>query len=647
MCGIAGIVKLNLAERVETSRLTRMRDVQRHRGPDGSGLWIDGGVGLAHRRLAIVDVAGGHQPMTNENETLCIVFNGEIYNHPQLRRELEARGHHYRTRSDTETILHLYEIYGEGCLERLQGMFAFALWDRTRERLLLARDRLGIKPLYYACTDRELLFASEIKGVLAAEAFRPEFNQAVLPELLASRFVAGEQTCFRRVRKLLPGRSLTWSRAEGFRERRYWHPPVQNDGSAAGMEERAHLVRAKLESVVRSHLMSDVPVGLFLSGGLDSTALAALMAPAVQHPLHAFSVGFAEAEANELPYARMAAQAAGAVYHEVLVSPQEFFQALPRLVWHEDEPIAFHSSVPLYFVSRLAQQHVKVVLSGEGADELFLGYDYRYRVTALNEQLGRWYWRAMPAAGQRGVAQMLASLPRPLRRYAERSFLAFPPGPRGIFFDNFSVFPTALQRGLLRDKSLLAAHDPHAEGLRYWDEHQEGSLERMSYVDLQTHLVELLMKQDQMSMAASVESRVPYLDHELVDLVGAMPGRFRLDGWRTKAVLREAVRPLIPEAILTRRKMGFPVPLGQWLQGPYWPVVEDLVLGPRALGRGLFHPAYVKRMAEEHRRGVRTHTDRLWLLMNLEMWHRLFLDGEDPISVSYGSMAAVGATNPL
>jgi asparagine synthase (glutamine-hydrolysing) len=246
----------------------------------------------------------------------------------------------------------------------------------------------------------------------------------------------------------------------------------------------------------------------------------------------------------------------------------------------------------------------------------------------------------MPAAGQRGVAQMLASLPRPLRRYAERSFLAFPPGPRGIFFDNFSVFPTALQRGLLRDKSLLAAHDPHGEGLRYWDEHQEGSLERMSYVDLQTHLVELLMKQDQMSMAASVESRVPYLDHELVELVGAMPGRFRLDGWRTKAVLREAVRTVIPDEILSRRKMGFPVPLGRWLQGPFWPVVEDLVLGPRAQARGLFQPAAVKQLAEEHRRGLRLHTDRLWLLMNLELWHRLFLDGEDPVTASYGAFAA-------
>jgi asparagine synthase (glutamine-hydrolysing) len=642
MCGIAGIVKVSLSDRAEEARLIRMRDVQRHRGPDGAGLWSEGPVGLAHRRLAIMDVAGGHQPMANEDESVWIVFNGEIYNHPQLRPELESRGHHYRTRSDTETILHLYEEEGERCVERLRGMFAFAIWDRAQGRLLLARDRLGIKPLYYACTDQELLFASEIKGILAAEAFQPEFNDAILPEFLASRFVAGEETFFRRVRKLLPGHTLSWSAAEGFRERRYWHPPLRNDRSTAGLQERGHEVHAKLESAVRSHLMSDVPVGLFLSGGLDSTALAALMAQTAQRSVHAFSVGFSEVEANELPYARLAARSVGAEYHEVLVSPQEFFQALPRLVWHEDEPIAFNSSVPLYFVSKLAQQHVKVVLTGEGADELFLGYDYRYRVTAVNERLGRLYWGATPKAIRRGVVRMLEGLPSALRRYAERSFLAYPPGPRGIFFDNFSVFPTSLQRHLIQGKGSLISRDPHADGLRYWNEHQEGLLERMSYVDLQTHLVELLMKQDQMSMAASIESRVPYLDHELVDLVGAMPGRFRLRGWETKAVLRHAVRQVIPNEILTRPKMGFPVPLGRWLQGPYWTMVKDLVLGPRTLARNFFKPSVLTRLVEEHRTGRRVHTDRLWLLMNLEIWQRVFIDGEDPVT-AFSALAAASA----
>src|SRR5712692_369967 len=345
MCGIAGIVKLNPLERVNEARLKRMRDALRHRGPDGAGLWIDGPVGLGHRRLAIVDVAGGHQPMANEDQTVWIVFNGEIYNHAALRPELEARGHRYRTRSDTETILHLYEEEGERCAERLQGMFAFAIWDRTRGRLLLARDRLGIKPLYFACTDRELLFASEIKAILAAGSIRPEFNEAILPEFLATRFVAGEETFFRGIRKLLPGRTLSWSLAEGLHERRYWQLPIGTDGAETPLRERASELRNRLAVSVRSHLMSDVPLGLFLSGGLDSSGLAALMAPMVSDRIRTFSVGFDDSGSNELPFARLAVRAVGAQHHEVVLSPDDFFGSLPRLVWHEDEPIAFPSSI--------------------------------------------------------------------------------------------------------------------------------------------------------------------------------------------------------------------------------------------------------------------------------------------------------------
>jgi asparagine synthase (glutamine-hydrolysing) len=632
MCGIAGIVKLNPLESVNEARLKRMRDALRHRGPDGAGLWIDGPVGLGHRRLAIVDLAGGHQPMANEDETVWIVFNGEIYNHAELRPELEARAHRYRTRSDTETILHLYEEGGERCVERLQGMFAFAIWDRTRGRLLLARDRLGIKPLYFACTDKELLFASEIKAILAAGPIKPEFNEAILPEFLATRFVAGEETFFRGIRKLLPGRTLSWSLAEGFRERRYWRLPIETDCTETPLRERASELRNRLEVSVRSHLMSDVPLGLFLSGGLDSSGLAALMAPMVKEPIRTFSVGFSEPEANELSYARLVARSVGAEHREVVVSPEEFFDTLPRLIWHEDEPIAFTSSVPLYFVSRLAQEHVKVVLTGEGADELFLGYPW-YRVSAWNEWLGRPYWHLVPRTLREKVSRVIQGLPKPVRRYAERSFLALNPGPRGLFYENFAVFSEARQRELIRDKGTLTARDPYAEELRCFDEHPGGILERMSHADLQTYLVELLMKQDQMSMAASIESRVPYLDHELVEHVTSIPGQFKLRGWQTKVVLREALRDLVPREILTRRKMGFPVPMGRWLGGPFWPVVQEFVLGPRALARGLFKPDELRRLAEEHRQGACAHGDRLWLLINLELWQRIFLDGEDVAAI--------------
>jgi len=378
--------------------------------------------------------------------------------------------------------------------------------------------------------------------------------------------------------------------------------------------------------------MSDVPLGLFLSGGIDSSGLAALMAPMVAAPIRTFAVGFDDPEANELAYARLAARSVGAEHREVVVSPSEFFDALPNLVWHEDEPIAFPSSVALYFVSRLAREHVKVVLTGEGADELFLGYN-RYRVTAWNERLGRPYWALVPPPPRKKVRELIQRLPTSLRRYAGRTFLALEPGSRSLFYENFAAFPLALQAELLANPGLLGGRDPYAEGLRCYEDGAGGTLEQMSHADLQTYLVELLMKQDQMSMAASVESRVPYLDHAFVEHVTAIPGRFKLRGWQTKAVLRAALRDLVPREILTRRKMGFPVPVGRWFRGPFWPVVEELVLGPRAIERGLFEPSVLRRLAEEHRAGTAEHGARLWHLANLEIWQRLFLDGDDVAGV--------------
>jgi asparagine synthase (glutamine-hydrolysing) len=630
MCAIAGILKFDQRERVERSRLLRMSDVQEHRGPDGSGAWLDGPAGLAHRRLAIIDVGGGQQPMSNEDDSVWITFNGEIYNHASLRREMERAGHRYRTKSDTETIVHLYEAYGAACLDRLQGMFAFAIWDRRTGRLLLARDRLGIKPLYYSYTDRELLFASEIKGILAAGALKVTLNEAVLPEFLANRYVAGQETFYRGVMKLLPGHLLEWSVDQGLRTRRYWHPPQASVDEQAPLGEQADRLRTGLREAVRSHLMSDVPLGLFLSGGLDSSGLAALMAPLMPQGMKTFSVGFAEREANELQYARLVAKAVGAEHHEVLVSPEQFMQALPKLVWHEDEPIAFPSSVPLYFVSRLARQHVKVVLTGEGADELFLGYDYRYRVTALNDRLGRWYWRSVPRGVRQWVTGALPHLPLRIQRYATRTALAYEPGPRGLFFENFSVFPETLQRALLMDPRASAGRDLYGEGLRYWHEHRGTLLERMSYADVATHLVELLMKQDQMSMAASLESRVPYLDHLLVEQVMQIPGDQRMRRWQTKIILREALREVVPPAVLSRAKMGFPVPFGTWVRGAYRAILDEYVLSTRALDRHLFHPDTVRRIVDEHVSGTRAHADRLWLLVNLEMWQRIAIEGETP-----------------
>ena len=630
MCGVAGILKIDAQRTVEPARLERMRAVLRHRGPDGEGVRVHGRAGLAHSRLSIIDLGGGRQPMADATGRIWISYNGEIYNFRELRAELTSLGLSFSTQSDTEVILRAYEAFGEDCVHRLRGMFAFAIWDENHQKLFLARDRLGIKPLYYAVTEDEVLFGSEIKAILAAGGVHPELNRAILSEFLATRFIAGSETFFRGVHKLLPGYTLTWTPMEGFHQRRYWHLPSRLDGQEISFDTHAREVRRRLEEAVQSHLMSDVPLGLFLSGGIDSSSLAALMAPMMKGPLRSFAVGFAEHGYNELAYAQLMADFVGAEHRERLISATEFLSTLPRMVWHEDEPIAFPSSICLYFVSRLASEHVKVVLTGEGADELFLGYN-RYRVTALNERLGRPYWATVPPGMRATISRLVRHLPRPLRRYAERSFLGPPPGPRGLFYENFAVFTEAMQHLLLLPGA--SQRDPYEECLRYYHEAPGGALERMSHADMQTYMVELLMKQDQMSMAASIESRVPFLDHEFVEYAAAIPGRHKLRGWQTKAVLRAAVANVLPPEILTRRKMGFPVPLGHWLRGRYAGLLDDLVLGGRALERGLFDVAALRHLVDEHRSGAWDHGDRLWMLMNLEIWQRVFLEGEAPEEV--------------
>src|SRR5437763_1033414 len=380
MCGINGIALSSRSRRqLDVRALERMRDVITHRGPDDEGIFVDGRVGLGHRRLSIVDVAAGHQPMTNEDESLHITYNGEIYNHADFRASLEARGHVYRTHCDTETILHLYEEEGARCVERLRGMFAFAIWDARRRELFIARDRLGVKPLYYVhAEDGSLYFASEIKSLLEARAVAPELNFAALPDYLANHAPSGEETLFRGVRRLLPGHWMLWRDGE-LEIEKYWDvtfargadEEVRRKTDGEYVEEWAELFRAS----VGLRLMADVPLGMFLSGGIDSSAIAAVMSGMVGSPVKTFSVAFAEGEANELEYARMVARAFKTEHHEILITPEEFFGALPALVWHEDEPLAHPSSVALYFVSRLASQHVKVVLTGEGSDELLAGYD--------------------------------------------------------------------------------------------------------------------------------------------------------------------------------------------------------------------------------------------------------------------------------
>lgn len=627
MCGINGIAYTDSSgRRVDDAVLARMRDVQRHRGPDGEGLFVEGQVGLGHRRLSIVDVSAGAQPIFNEDDSLVIVFNGEIFNHSEQRAELVARGHNYKTSSDTETIVHLYEEFGGECVHRLRGMFAFAIWDKRKRELFIARDRLGKKPLYYFHDEKgNLFFGSEIKTILEAADFKPQINHSVLPDQFANHGSSGEETLFTGVKRLLPGHTMLW-RDGKLTIKKYWdvafEPKDENRKDADVVEEWKEL----FEESVRLRLMSDVPLGMFLSGGIDSSAIAAVMAKMVSEPIKTFSVAFNEKGANELEYARIVARKFGTDHHEITITSDDFFSALPDLVWHEDEPLGFSASVPLYFVSKLASEHVKVVLTGEGSDELLAGYG-RYEKALSLLKYGRVYEGIVPPPIRRAVAASVNSLP-PTFGKLKRTFLARPTNVTGLFFDNFSIFSSAMQSELFSNetKAKIGELDPYRHRLGSFDSAQATELlDRILHSDLKTYLHELLMKQDQMSMAASIESRVPFLDHKLVEFSARMPVRMKLRGGTTKWILREAMKGVLPEEILTRPKMGFPVPLGDWLRSAHRDVVDEYILGERPLARGIFNSDFVRRLATEHFAGV-DHAERLFRLINFEIWMRRFID---------------------
>jgi asparagine synthase (glutamine-hydrolysing) len=638
MCGICGILTPDLSLVPDRGLLERMRDLIAHRGPDGAGLYLAPGVGLGHRRLSIVDVAHGQQPMYSVDRRFVIVYNGEVFNHPQLQAELEAGGVRYRTRSDTETVLHLYERLGEQAVERMRGMFALAIWDSQERRLFLARDRYGVKPLYYVHRpDGSLIFGSEIKALLPALGGRAILNREALPDYLANHAPSGEATLFAGIMRLAPGHTLTWQ--DGRTSiRQYWDVPVANSNEAPPPGSRAEQAiiaeyRERFSEAVRLLLMSDVPLGMFLSGGIDSAAITATMASLVKEPIRTFSVAFAEREASELEYARLVATAYRTEHRETVVTPAEFFAELPRLVWHEDEPIAHPSSIALYFVSRLAERHVKVVLTGEGSDETLAGYN-RYRVTEYNARLGALYRRSVPRFARRGLRRALEGLPvtSRLRQRAARTFLMRGGDLDEIYFDNFAVFGRAAQRELLSRelRAQLAPVDPYAAYHRALARVSgRPLLSQLLYADVKTYLHELLMKQDQMSMAASIESRVPFLDHPLTEWVAALPQTMKLRGTTTKWILRQAMQGRLPPQILTRPKMGFPVPVGSWLRGHWRPLLSEYLTGSRVRDRGFFEASAVERLVGEHVRGV-NHAERLWALLTFEIWARIFLDGESP-----------------
>jgi asparagine synthase (glutamine-hydrolysing) len=632
MCGICGIAAPDAnRNRVDNARLAAMRDTLTHRGPDDAGIYIDGGVGLGHRRLSIVDLGSGHQPMANEDGTVWIAFNGEIYNHQELRPMLEERGHGYSSSSDTETIIHLYEEFGPMGVKQLRGMFAYAIWDSARRQLVIARDRLGIKPLYYTHgSDGVLHFASEIKALIEVRAVKPELNYEALADYAANRFTSGEDTLFCGVKRLLPGAVLIWRDGQ-VKIDRYWDLSFEKSPDRRSDGEYVESFDQLFRECVRMHLMADVPLGMFLSGGIDSSAIAAVMSGMVNDPIKTFSVAFAEREANELEYARSVAQAFKTDHHEIVVSPEQFFDALPALVYQEDEPIAHPSSVPLYFVSKLAQQHVKVVLTGEGSDESLAGYG-KYRSTIYNLKLGEAYHGLLPESVRGVIKRAIEGMDgtSPVRKKLQRTFLCLSPTLENIYFDNFGVYAKDAQPQLFSAETRARVGDtnPYLAEMRHIGKSDAVDLlDQLLDADLKTYLHELLMKQDQMSMAASIESRVPFLDHHMVEFAAALPVRMKLRGWTTKYVLRQAMNGVLPQEILTRKKMGFPVPIGAWFRGQLGAVIDEYVLSPRARARGLFNPNYVRELVARHKAGE-DHAERLWMLVNLEIWQRRFFDGE-------------------
>jgi asparagine synthase (glutamine-hydrolysing) len=644
MCGIAGILEFGPDARASAAALREMCSVITHRGPDDDGFYTDGAAGIGMRRLSIVDVAGGHQPISNEDGTLWLVFNGEIYNHIALREQLMARGHRYVTHSDTETVVHLYEEYGAECVQHLRGMFAFAIWNRDTKTLFIARDRLGIKPFYYKLTRDRLLFGSEIKAVLAHGGIRPEFNRAVLPEYLAFGYLSGEATFYTGIRKLLPGHTMTIGLDGQAEIRQYWDLDTSRRHESRDENYYVQGYRELLEGAVNSHLMSDVPLGVFLSGGVDSSAVAALMTKIRREPVETFSVGYREQTYSELPFARAVSDHIHSRHHEVLVSEHDFFASLPHLIWHEDEPIVWPSSIALYFVARLARERVTVVLTGEGADETLAGYT-RYAFTLKNVALDRAYRSVVPSFLRRGLRNTVARsslLGATARRKLEHTFLAKDGESwASFYFDNFfSAFGETEQKGLLTSELAqeAASGTAYKNVLSYWEHSSGEMLQRLLYTDIKTYLVELLMKQDNMSMAASIESRVPFLDHVLVEFATRIPGEVQIQGLAGKRILKKAVEDLLPHSILYRPKLGFPTPWSGWLAGSRLESIRDMLLEPRSLQRGYFRREAIEQLFNEHRTRHRDNYDRIWRLLNLELWHRVCLENESHEEVGEPAM---------
>ena len=625
MCGICGILNGD-GKPVDRNLLVEMNGTLKHRGPDDEGFYMNGHVGLGHRRLSIIDLHTGHQPILNEDDTIAIVFNGEIYNFSLLKRELEAKGHLFKTKTDTEVILHGYEEWGVRCVERLRGMFAFAIWDQNNETLFMARDRLGIKPLYYFSDSTKLAFASELKAIIEDRTIPRDINLEALSDYFSFGYIPSPKSIFRKIHKLPAGHYLL-HRRNSTSVMKYWDIAFNPDPCVSEDGWRDRIIEA-LEESIRIRLISDVPLGAFLSGGIDSSLVVALMTQLMNKPVVTNSLGFSIQAYDELAYARETSALFNTQHNEYVVSP-DAVDVVDRLSWFFDEPFADSSAIPTYYVSKMARRNVTVALSGDGGDENFAGYR-RYFYDRLENQIRSVMperFRARIIRSLAGIYPKADRLPQYLRAKTLLTNLSHDP-VYGYFNTMSHFLPEMKQRLFSRDlkNSIGDYHSIEVFRRHYEACDTDDPLSRTQYVDFHTYLVDdILTKVDRASMANSLEVRVPVLDHEFVECIAGIPSELKLKGRQAKYIFKRASERLLPDAILNRRKMGFVVPVGQWLKKELQPLVRETILGEEFRQRGLFDARYVEWLWKQHVSGLRDFTQPLWALLSFELWAKRFL----------------------
>ena len=624
MCGIAGIYNFKTLKPVTQSLLKAMTDTLVHRGPDDEGFYISGPLGLGHRRLSIIDLEGGHQPIANEDETVWVVFNGEIYNFGELHEDLVKKGHTFKTRSDTEVIVHLYEEEGEKCFEKLRGMFAIAIWDARNRKLVLARDRVGKKPLFYFSDGSRIAFASEMKAILEVPNVSRDIDPQALSDYFSFLYIPAPKSIFKHIRKVLPGHYVVAS-DNGIREVEYWDISFAHTMQLTE-EEWCEKLLDTLREAVRLRLISDVPLGAFLSGGVDSSSVVAFMAGLINDPVTTCSIGFEEKEFNELDYAREVASLFKTNHHERMVHP-DAVSIVEKLVWHYDEPFADSSAVPTYYVSQVAREHVTVALAGDGGDENFAGYR-RYYFDRRENMM-----RAMlPHAIRQPLFGTLASLypkadwaPRVFRGKATFENLAR--APIEGYFRSISALKSELKDQLLNEqvRQELNGYDS-LDVFRYYYQRADTKdpLSRIQYVDIKTYLTDdILVKVDRASMAHSLEVRAPILDHKLMELAAAIPSSLKLRGMNGKYIFKKALKQILPASVLNRRKMGFGVPLAHWFRNDLKELAHSVIFGRKR--DALLDDSTVKRVWQEHQSGLRDRSTELWTVLMFRLWQQQFM----------------------